>query len=103
MVTPAPSRSGALARADRARLPPLARDARGCGIVSVTKSVETVTVASQVADVMRRVISLMRMGRPGPAMVEIPADVARGGIRCADRRVSAGESDRGWRQRPRRR
>ena len=31
--------------------------------------------ASQVADVMRRAISLMRMGRPGPAMVEIPADV----------------------------
>ena len=42
---------------------------------SVTKSVETITVGSQVADVMRRAISLMRMGRPGPAMVEIPADV----------------------------
>ena len=43
---------------------------------SVTKSVETITVASQVPDVMRRAISLMRMGRPGPVMVEIPADVA---------------------------
>ena len=30
---------------------------------------------SQVADVMRRAFSLMRMGRPGPVMVEIPADV----------------------------
>jgi thiamine pyrophosphate-dependent acetolactate synthase large subunit-like protein len=41
----------------------------------VTNSVETITVGSQVADVMRRAISVMRMGRPGPAMVEIPADL----------------------------
>ena len=41
----------------------------------MTKSVETITVGSQVADVMRRAISLMRMGRPGPVMVEIPADL----------------------------
>jgi hypothetical protein len=41
----------------------------------VTKSVETLTAGSQVADVMRRAISLMRMGRPGPVMVEIPADL----------------------------
>ena len=42
---------------------------------SVTKSVETITMASQVVDVMRRAISLMRIGRPGPTMVEIPADL----------------------------
>src|SRR5919197_1198628 len=42
---------------------------------SVTKAVETVAMGSQIADVMRRAISVMRMGRPGPAMVEIPADI----------------------------
>jgi len=59
---------------DRAQVFPLFSSART--FASVTKSVETITVGSQVADVMRRAISLMRMGRPGPAMVEIPADVA---------------------------
>jgi acetolactate synthase I/II/III large subunit len=58
---------------DRAQLFPLFSSART--YASVTKSVETITAASQVADVMRRAISLMRMGRPGPVMVEIPADV----------------------------
>ena len=59
---------------DRAQVFPLFSSART--YASVTKSVETITVASQVADVMRRAISLMRMGRPGPTMVEIPADLA---------------------------
>jgi acetolactate synthase-1/2/3 large subunit len=59
---------------DRAQVFPMFSSART--FASVTKSVETITVASQVADVMRRAISLMRMGRPGPVMVEIPADVA---------------------------
>ena len=58
---------------DRAQVFPLFSSART--FASVTKSVETITVGSQVADVMRRAISRMRMGRPGPAMVEIPADV----------------------------
>jgi hypothetical protein len=58
---------------DRAQVFPLFSSART--FASVTKSVETITVGSQVADVVRRAISLMRMGRPGPAMVEIPADV----------------------------
>ena len=58
---------------DRAQVFPLFSSART--FASVTKSVETVTMGSQVADVMRRAISTMRMGRPGPAMVEIPADV----------------------------
>src|SRR6266545_2918463 len=59
---------------DRAQVFPLFSSART--YASVTKSVETITVGSQVADAMRRAISLMRMGRPGPVMVEIPADVA---------------------------
>lgn len=59
---------------DRAQVFPLFSSART--YASVTKSVETITVASQVADVMRRAISLMRMGRPGPTMVEIPVDLA---------------------------
>jgi acetolactate synthase-1/2/3 large subunit len=59
---------------DRAQVFPMFSSART--FASVTKSVETVTLAVQVPDVMRRAISLMRMGRPGPVMVEIPADVA---------------------------
>ncbi len=58
---------------DRAQVFPLFSSART--YASVTKSVETVNVAGQVAEVMRRAISVMRMGRPGPAMVEIPADI----------------------------
>jgi len=58
---------------DRAQVFPLFSSART--FASVTKGVETITQGGQVADVMRRAISLMRMGRPGPTMVEIPADV----------------------------
>src|SRR5436190_21821417 len=58
---------------DRAQVFPLFSSAKT--YASVTKWVETLTVGTQVADVMRRAISVMRMGRPGPAMVEIPADV----------------------------
>ena len=58
---------------DRAQVFPLFSSART--FASVTKSVETITLGSQVTDVMRRAISLMRMGRPGPVMVEIPADL----------------------------
>ncbi len=58
---------------DRAQVFPLFSSARS--FAAVTKSVETITLGSQVADVMRRALSLMRMGRPGPVMVEIPADL----------------------------
>jgi acetolactate synthase I/II/III large subunit len=58
---------------DRAQVFPLFSSART--YASVTKSVETITAGSQVVDVMRRAVSLMRMGRPGPVMVEIPADI----------------------------
>jgi acetolactate synthase-1/2/3 large subunit len=43
---------------------------------SVTKSVETLNQPEQVSEVMRRAFNLLKNGRPGPVMVEIPADVA---------------------------
>jgi len=59
---------------DRAQVFPLFSSARS--YAAVTKSVETLNVATQVAEVMRRAFTLLKMGRPGPVMVEIPADVA---------------------------
>ncbi|MFB3062428.1 MAG: thiamine pyrophosphate-requiring protein [Candidatus Binatia bacterium] len=41
----------------------------------ITKSIEQVTVPDQVAEVMRRAFSLLKLGRPAPVMVEIPHDV----------------------------
>jgi len=43
---------------------------------AVTKSLETLILPSQTAEVMRRAFAALRAGRPGPVMVEIPADVA---------------------------
>ena len=43
---------------------------------SVSKSAEVIVQPSQVADVMRRAFHNLRNGRPGPVIVEIPADVA---------------------------
>jgi acetolactate synthase I/II/III large subunit len=59
---------------DRAQVFPLFSSARS--YASVTKSVETLNLAGEVSEVMRRAFSLLKMGRPGPVMVEIPADVA---------------------------
>src|SRR5690606_19933518 len=59
---------------DRAQVFPLFSSART--YASVTKSVETINVATEVSEVMRRAFTLLKMGRPGPVMVEIPADVA---------------------------
>ncbi len=42
---------------------------------SVTKNVERLQSPALVADTMRRAFALLKMGRPGPVMVEIPADV----------------------------
>ena len=42
---------------------------------SVTKNVERLHSPAHVADAMRRAFALLKMGRPGPVMVEIPADV----------------------------
>jgi acetolactate synthase-1/2/3 large subunit len=59
---------------DRAQVFPLFSSART--YASVTKSVETLNQPEQVSEVMRRAFNLLRNGRPGPVMVEIPADVA---------------------------
>ena len=42
----------------------------------ITKFVEQITTADRVVDTMRRAFARLKMGRPGPVMVEIPADVA---------------------------
>ncbi len=42
----------------------------------VTKFVEQISSAAQVADTMRRAFARLKMARPGPVMVEIPADIA---------------------------
>jgi acetolactate synthase-1/2/3 large subunit len=59
---------------DRAQVFPLFSSART--FASVTKWVETLNQPEQDAEVMRRAFNLLKMGRPGPVMVEIPADVA---------------------------
>ena len=59
---------------DRAQVFPLFSSARS--YAAVTKSVETLNLAGEVSEVMRRAFNLLKMGRPGPVMVEIPADVA---------------------------
>jgi acetolactate synthase I/II/III large subunit len=59
---------------ERAQVFPLFSSART--YASVTKWVETLNQPDQVSEVMRRAFNLLKMGRPGPVMVEIPADVA---------------------------
>ena len=46
------------------------------GYAAVTKSVEQITRAAGAVDTMRRAFARLKLGRPGPVMVEIPADVA---------------------------
>ena len=41
----------------------------------VTKSIEPVTAAAEIPNIMRRAFTRVRNGRPRPVMVEIPADV----------------------------
>jgi acetolactate synthase-1/2/3 large subunit len=69
---------------DRAQVFPLFSSARTYD--SVTKSVETLNQPDQVSEVMRRAFNLLKNGRPGPVMVEIPADVA--GSEVGDAAVS---------------
>src|SRR5262249_20958310 len=59
---------------DRAQVFPLFSSARTYH--SVTKYVETLNLPEQLGEVMRRAFTLLKMGRPGPVMVEVPADVA---------------------------
>ncbi len=57
-----------------AQLLPFFRSVRA--YASVTKWSEELALSNHVADVMRRAFSLLSMGRRGPVMIEIPADVA---------------------------
>ncbi len=43
---------------------------------SVTKQIEQINMPERVVDAMRRAFAALKRGRPGPVMVEIPADVA---------------------------
>jgi acetolactate synthase-1/2/3 large subunit len=43
---------------------------------SISKWIEEITLANQVPEIMRRAFTYMKLGRPGPVMVEIPGDVA---------------------------
>ncbi len=61
-------------RRDQAQVFPLFSSARA--FASVVKSVETLNLAQEVEPVMRRAFNLLKNGRPGPVMVEIPADLA---------------------------
>ena len=42
----------------------------------ITKSVEQLNPATQIGETMRRAFARLKMGRPGPVMVEIPTDIA---------------------------
>ena len=43
---------------------------------SVTKLAEQISVPERTVDTMRRALAAIRIGRPGPALVEVPVDVA---------------------------
>ena len=43
---------------------------------AVTKWIERINVAEQVPEIMRRAFSFLRMGKPGPVMLEIPGDIS---------------------------
>jgi acetolactate synthase-1/2/3 large subunit len=59
---------------DTAQVFPYFRSART--YASVTKWTEELNVPGRVCDVMRRAFNLLKMGRPAPVLIEIPADVA---------------------------
>jgi len=59
---------------ERDRVFPLFSATRG--YEAMTKSVEQISVPERTVDAMRRALSRMKVGRPGPVMVELPQDVA---------------------------
>ena len=66
----------------------------------VTKWTEEITLPAQTAEIMRRAFSLLKMGRGGPVLVEIPNDVAIEEIKDAElnyapiKRAAAGANAR---------
>ncbi len=59
---------------ERAGIPNLFNSIRS--YASVTKSVEEINAGERLPQIMRRAFSQLKMGRPGPVMVEVPLDVA---------------------------
>src|SRR5262249_16795496 len=59
---------------EQAQVFPLFSSART--YASVTRPVETPNRAKEVSEVMRRAFNCLKNDRPGPVMVEVPADVA---------------------------
>ena len=59
---------------ERAGIPPHFNSSRI--YAPVTKSVEEVNTSRRLSEIMRRAFSQLKMGRPGPVMVELPVDVA---------------------------
>lgn len=43
----------------------------------ITKWTEMISFADQVPEVMRRAFSMLKLGKPGPVLIEIPEDVSR--------------------------
>jgi acetolactate synthase I/II/III large subunit len=62
-------------RRSRAQVPPIFNSARS--YPSVTKSIETINDPLAMPDAMRRALAQVKLGRVGPVMVEVPADVAQ--------------------------
>jgi acetolactate synthase-1/2/3 large subunit len=62
-------------RREHAQISPLFHSTRTYG--SVTKHAEQLLVADALPAAMRRAFNALRNGRPGPALVEIPSDLAR--------------------------
>lgn len=60
---------------DTAQTFPFFRSVRS--YAGVTKWVEELTLPGEVPEVMRRAFSYLKMGRLGPVMIELPADVAK--------------------------
>lgn len=57
---------------------PLFRSVRA--YAGITKWVEEITLPEQVCNIMRRAFTLLKTGRLGPVLVEIPADVATAAV-----------------------
>jgi acetolactate synthase-1/2/3 large subunit len=53
---------------------------------SVTKWTEQIILPSHTSDVMRRAFSLLKMGQPGPVLVEIPIDITTEELKETDLR-----------------
>jgi acetolactate synthase I/II/III large subunit len=60
-------------RRDRNKIPPFFSSSKV--YAPVTKYIEEMVLPNQVSDTMRRAFSQLRVGRPGPVMIEVPRDV----------------------------